>query len=309
MIEISVVVPVFNEEENLVPLFTAIEKVMQTLSVSWELILIDDGSTDNSWKNIVELSKLHTEVRGISFSRNFGHNNAMHAGMTHSKGKSVITMDADLQHPPELIKELFQKWQDGYKIVQTKRIDSEDFSFIKRLFSKLFNKIFSLLSGIPMESGISDFRLLDRVVVAEILKMNDHELFFRGIIQWIGFDNVQIEFKAHNRLHGETKWSFRKLVRYSSNALVSFSIIPLKLGIWVGLFTSFLAFIEILYIFVRYFQGETIPGWASTLTIISFMFGILFILLGIIGSYLGRIYETLKNRPKYIIGSQTESDS
>ena len=160
-----------------------------------------------------------------------------------------------------------------------------------------------------MESGISDFRLIDRVIVQEILQMNDHELFFRGITQWVGFSTAQITFTAQNRLHGTTKWNLKKLVCYSSGALVSFSIIPLKLGIWIGLFTSCLAFIEIIYIFIRYFQGETIKGWASTLTIISFMFGILFILLGIIGSYLGRIYETLKNRPKYIISTKIGFDA
>ena len=210
-------------------------------------------------------------------------------------------MDGDLQHPPGKILDLFQAWRQGYKVVNTFRIDTEDTSAFKRLTSQWFYGIFFALSGLKMSKGSSDFRLIDQQVLQVLKQMRDADLFIRGIINWVGFPATTITYQAKKRLAGNSKYTLRKMVRFSVAGLVSFSSIPLRLGIWIGLITGFLAFVEIVYILIRYFQGSTVPGWASILTVMSFMFGVLFILLGIIGMYLGTISETLKNRPPFLI--------
>ncbi|MCD6162475.1 MAG: glycosyltransferase family 2 protein [candidate division Zixibacteria bacterium] len=298
---LSVVIPVLNEEGNVAYLLESLIKDIKQLDVSYEIIFIDDGSSDKTWHLITEASKKNAHIKGISLSRNFGHQNAVFTGLHYASGKAIITMDGDCQHPPEKIAELYNAWQKGFKIVNTKRIDSEDFSFIKRFTSRLFNKIFSLLSGLPMSKGLSDFRLIDRQVVDVIKDMRDTDLFFRGITHWVGFSATTITFQANKRYSGSTKFSLWKLFKFSISAILSFSIVPLKFSIWLGFITSLLAFAELVYIFIRYIQGISVPGWASTLTVISFMFGMLFILLGIIGAYLGNIFETLKNRPRFLI--------
>lgn len=306
---LSVIIPLFNEETNIDVLMESLRDVLAGLGVSYEIILVDDGSMDGSWGKIENASQKDRRIKGLSFSRNFGQQNALLAGMESSSGKALVTMDGDLQHPPGVVAELYDAWEQGYKIVQTRRIDSEDSSLFKRLAALGFNRIFSKLSGLPLEKGVSDYRLIDRQVFLSMKQMRDSELFLRGITHWVGFPSTTVTYQAHKRHTGKSKWNLLKLVRYSTGALVSFSIIPLKLSIWIGIITSFLSFIEIVYILVRYSQGATVPGWASTLTVISFMFGILFILLGIIGTYLGRIYETLKNRPRYIVNDTAGFDN
>lgn len=298
---LSIVIPVLNEDGNIAFFSESLIKILEQLDISYEIIFIDDGSCDKTWLLITETAKKYANIKGISLSRNFGHQNAVFTGLHYSSGKAIITMDGDCQHPPEKIVDLYNAWQKGYKIVNTKRIDSEDFSFVKRFTSFLFNKIFSLLSGLPMSKGLSDFRLIDRQVVDVIKNMRDTDLFFRGITHWVGFPATTITYQANKRYSGSTKFSLWKLLKYSISAILSFSIVPLKFSIWLGFITSLLAFAELVYIFIRYIQGISVPGWASTLTVISFMFGILFILLGIIGAYLGNIYETLKNRPRFLI--------
>jgi dolichol-phosphate mannosyltransferase len=210
-------------------------------------------------------------------------------------------MDGDLQHPPATIGQMIQSWREGNKIVETRRIDSGDTSFFKRLTSSWFYGFFSLLSGLPIAKGTSDFRLLDRQVVETMKKMKDSDLFLRGLSHWVGYEKTTIPYQAVPRHAGRTKYSLFKMIRFATSSMLSFSVVPLRLGIWLGLFTSMLAFAELVYILVHYLQGNAVPGWASILTVISFMFGILFILIGILGAYLGSIFETLKNRPRFLV--------
>jgi dolichol-phosphate mannosyltransferase len=300
-IVVSIVIPVFNEESNIPPLIEKLTQELVQLGLGYEIILVDDGSSDGTWNAVRSSAENHSQIKGVSLSRNFGPQSAMFAGLHCSSGKAVVTMDGDLQHPPEKIADLVKAWKNGSKIVETRRQDSSDFSVAKRLTSRVFYRIFSFLSGMPMGPGTSDFRLLDRQIVDVITSMGDSNLFLKGMTHWVGFPRSTVIYQAAERHSGRTKWTWIKLVKYSLFSLAAFSLKPLRLGIWLGFITSCLAFLELAYIFYRYFQGIDVPGWASTLTVISFMFGVLFILIGILGSYLGTAVEMLKNRPRFLI--------
>ncbi len=299
--DISVVIPLYDEEENIPLLIERLRAALSQIDLHHEIILVDDGSRDMTWPTIRKLAAEDHRIKGISLSRNFGHQQALLAGLRHASGRAVISMDGDLQHPPETLNEMIQAWRSGYKVVNTARIDSNDTSLFKRLTSRWFYAMFSWLSGLDMQRGASDFRLLDHQVLEAIGDIQAPDMFLRGLVNWVGFPAATIDYRAEPRFAGKTKYTFVKMLRFSTSAIVSFSSIPLKIGIWLGLGTSGFAFLLIVYILVQYFRGITVPGWASILTATSFMFGILFILLGIIGTYLGSIHELLKNRPRFVV--------
>jgi len=300
--EVSIVVPAYNEEGNLPALHSEIVKALSVLNLSWELIICDDGSTDKTWDETVRLNERDTHVRGVRLSRNFGHQYALYAGLAVASGQAVISMDADLQHPPELIPILVARWQQGNKIVFTVRLDSADAPFLKRTTSRWFYKLFSFLSGVRLEEGMADFRLLDRQVVTTLLQFREGGLFLRGLLPWIGYPSCKVEYQAHRRFAGQTKYPLTKMLRFAWNGIVSFSLIPLRLGIGVGLITSLIAFGGIVYaIYGRFISGSAVPGWASAVSIISFLFGVLFVVLGLIGEYIGRIFMEVRGRPRFVI--------
>lgn len=303
-LQLSVVAPMYNEESNVVPFVAAVSGVLAAAGIHYEIVLVDDGSRDRTWATIQQSAELDPRVRGLSLSRNFGHQGALFAGLFHARGEAVVTMDGDLQHPPPVILELLAAWHDGYKVVNTRRADSADTSAFKRWTSRTFYWLFSRLSGVQMEAGASDFRLLDRSALGALTSMGDADLFIRGIVSWLGFRSKTIDYRAASRHSGVPKFTLRKMLRFSSGAMLSFSVVPLRLGIGIGFVTSAFAFVELCYILLAYFGERTVPGWASLMTVMSLMFGILFILLGIIGTYLGKIYEILKNRPRFVIGDQ-----
>jgi len=303
--ELSVVAPMYNEEGNIAAFVDAVEKVVAKLGVPFEIILVDDGSSDGTWSQIVAESKRHPTLRGARLARNFGHQGALMAGLSEARGNAVVSMDGDLQHPPELIPELFARWREGYKVVTTERADAEDTSLFKRTTSRWFYGVFSKLTGVSMAPGNSDFRLLDASAVRALCDMNDVDLFIRGSVTWLGFRSVTLPYRANKRFSGTTKYSLKKMLRFAFGAILSFSLAPLRLGIWIGFLTSGLAVLELSYILIQYFRGQTITGWASMMGFMSLMFGILFVLLGIIGTYLGKIFEVLKNRPRFLIGERS----
>ncbi len=303
--QLSLIVPMHNEEGNVRPLLEEIRQAVDPLDVVYEVILVDDGSHDATWEVIQQAADQDQRVLGISLSRNFGHQNAIFAGLHFCRGQAVITMDGDLQHPPTLIPELVRAWRQGNRIVETQRIESADVSAFKATTSRLFYRIFSYLSGMPISKGTSDFRLVDRQVAEIIRSMRDADLFLRGITHWVGFRRTSLPYQANPRHSGQTKYSLRRMIRFATSSLLSFSVVPLRMGIWLGLLTSFLAFMEMIYIGIRWIQGAVVPGWASTLTVVSFMFGILFVLVGVLGAYLGSIFETLKDRPRFLVQETT----
>lgn len=298
--DVSIVVPLFNEEEGVTSMVTAIARVVEDMTETTEVILVDDGSTDETWAEILKARNRYSTIRGVSLVRNFGHQGALFAGLTHARGRAVITMDGDLQHPPDLIPKLVEAWKSGFRVVNTRRTDSSDVGLWKGWTSKAFYRMFSALSGVPLAPGSADFRLLSADVVESILAMRDPALFLRGAVQWVGCPAAEVPFQAGSRSTGETKYDFRKMLRLAVDGVVSFSSLPLRLGIWAGIITSLLAFAEIGYILIQYFRGNTVPGWASVVTVMSFMFGVLFLLLGVIGTYLAKIYDAIKRRPAFL---------
>ena len=303
--ELSIVAPMYNEEGNIAAFVAAVEKVASTMNVPCEIILVDDGSSDGTWLQIVEQSKLHPALRGARLARNFGHQGALMAGLTEARGHAVVSMDGDLQHPPEMIPELFARWREGYKVVTTERADAADTSLFKKTTSRWFYGIFSKLTGVSMAPGNSDFRLMDESAVRALCDMHDVDLFIRGQVSWLGFRSVTLPYRANKRFSGSTKYTLKKMLRFASGAILSFSLAPLRLGIWIGFMTSGLAVAEFIYVFVQYFLGHPVTGWASMMAFMALMFGILFVLLGVIGTYLGKIFELLKNRPRFLIGERS----
>jgi polyisoprenyl-phosphate glycosyltransferase len=298
----------YNERTNVAPFVAAVSAVLDPTGMAYEIVLVDDGSRDGTWEEITAASTRSGVVRGVSLSRNFGHQGALLAGLNHARGRAVVTMDGDLQHPPESVLELVAAWREGYKVVNTRRADSVDTSFFKRFTSRTFYWLFSRLTGVQMDAGASDFRLLDRDAVQALTRLGDADLFIRGLVSWLGFQTKTIPYQAAKRHSGVPKFTLKKMVRLSTGAMISFSAFPLRIGIGIGFVTSLFAFGELCYILVAYLSGRVVPGWASVMTVMSFMFGVLFVLLGIIGTYLAKVYEILKRRPRFVVGARAGFD-
>lgn len=306
---LSVVVPLYNEMGNIDALLKALVDSIDPLDVNYELILVDDGSKDLTWEKIRAASGDNVHIVGLRLVRNFGHQNALLAGLNLARGQAIISMDGDLQHPPDLIPELLSEYDKGNLVVNTRRCDLEVFSLFKRKSSSLFYRLFSILTDVSIDRGTSDFRLIDRSVLTQLLKFNDVDIFLRGAVEWMGFKSSTVPYKAQYRFSGETKYNLSRMLKFASGSVVSFSTRPLIIGIWIGVITSMFSFVEIMYILVRFMTGSTVPGWASIVGLMSLLFGILFIVLGILGIYLARIHHALQNRPRFIIGDICRVDS
>lgn len=301
-VRLSVVVPAFNEEGNLEKLYLELSKVLTVLGMSWEIVFADDGSRDNTWQTIQILHGKDQRVRGVRLSRNFGHQYALLAGLSNATGDAVVTMDADLQHPPALILQLVEEWQKGSKIVKTVRIGTEKTSRFKRMTSSIYYRIFTYLSGVEIRNGMADFRLLDRQVLEDILKFKEEGLFLRGIVEWVGYTSSVVAFDCGSRFSGESRYTLRKMVKLAWNGVSSFSLVPLRLVVIIGFISSGIALLGVLYAVISKFLVEgTVSGWASSVAIISFLFGVLFFVLGVLGEYVGRVLVEVRERPRFLI--------
>ncbi len=298
---VSVIIPCFNEAENIFALVSELRNLPD--KYTYEIIFIDDGSTDNTLMEIMKAAECNPDVRYVSFSRNFGHQNALKAGFDHASGDCVVMMDADLQHTSATINELLKKWEDGYEIVLAKDKVRQSNSFFKKVTSKLFYKIFSALSGINEAFMGSDFRLIDRSVVAVLVNdIKEYHLFYRGIINWLGFKQCVVDYASAKRLNGRTKYSLKKMFSLALNGTTSFTVKPLRLIIITGFVISFFAFcygIYALYVFL--FTDKAITGWTSVILSILLIGGLQLFFLGIIGEYLGKMFFEVKKRPHYLI--------
>lgn len=304
---ISIVVPAYNEERNLDVLYARLREQLEALRTHWELVIVDDGSADGTWNAITALGSRDARVRGVRLSRNFGHQNALLAGLASARGRAVIMMDADLQHPPEVVAQLIKRWQEGFQIVHTIRRDPPSVSRLKRITSKLYYRVFSYLSGVEIEPGSADFRLVDRQVLDEILKFKEEGMFLRGIVHWVGYDTASVTFDCRERHAGTSGYSLRKMMSLAWNGVSSFSLLPLRIAIAVGLLSSTLAFLGVGYAIIGkwYYYDDAIPGWASTVAIVSFLFSVLFLFLAVLAEYVGRIVVEVRGRPRFLVRETT----
>ena len=305
MKKISIIIPAYNEERNIAPMVSELQKVFWGTNYNFECIFVDDGSTDNTLNEIKIQRELHPFVHFVELSRNFGKDQALQAGIKLTECDALITMDADMQHPPQLIKEMIKHWEDGYDIIYTYREKANEHAkAYQKISSKLFYKTISMLSDIQMEDGVADYRLIDKKVVTELKKINEYEVFFRGMIKWVGFNQIGIPFSPASRLSGEASYTVYKLFKLALNSTMSFSIRPLYVATFLGLLFSFLSLLYIPYILVSYFLGYIeVSGWASLIATVSFFGGLQLFVLGIIGMYLGKLFMQAKQRPNYIVRS------
>lgn len=305
--DISIVIPIFNEEKNIIVLAEEIKKELSTTSYSYEIIFVNDGSNDRSLE-ILRKFILNEDnfIKCISLSRNFGHQVALSAGIEIAKGEIVITMDGDLQHPPELILDLISKYNEGYDIVNTIRINDKNETTFKRISSKGFYSIVNFLSEVHIEAASSDFRLMNRKTVNAFLEINEKDRFTRGLIGWMGFKQAFLPYIPNKRNTGTTKFSVKKMLKFAFDGITSFSSKPLRISFYIGLIISFISLIYGSFAIVSYFKGNNIPGWTSILISILFIGGIQLISIGIVGEYLARVYTQSKNRPLYLINEIIE---
>ena len=306
---LSLVIPAYNEQGNLDKLYSELVGVLSQLDLSWEVLLVDDGSKDGTWSDIARLHQIDHRVLGFRLSRNFGHQHALVAGLTYARGNAVISMDADLQHPPGVIPSLVHEWRKGSKIVKTVRRDPDNVPVFKRLTSRYYYRLFSYLSGIEMQGGMADFRLLDRQVLDQMLQFKEAGLFLRGIVEWVGYPSAVVTFDCGPRFSGVTKYTLKRMIRFAWYGVSSFSLVPLRIGIGMGLTSSMIAFMGVVYaILGKLMDGHAVPGWASSLAIISFQFGVLFLFLAILAEYVGRILDEVRERPRFIVSERLTSD-
>jgi polyisoprenyl-phosphate glycosyltransferase len=299
---ISIVVPVFNEQQALSELHRRVSEVMKALAMPFELIFVNDGSTDRSLDIMLDLSENDEHVKIIDLSRNFGHQIAIMAGLDHAGGEAVITMDGDLQHPPELIGALIQKWHEGYGVVYTCRDDTAEVGLFKKVTSRLFYAMVNRLSEVRIPPGAADFRLLDRQVVEAVRALGERAVFLRGLVNWVGYRQTAIRYQAAPRYGGQSKYPLARMLRFAADGVTSFSSIPLYVAAFIGMLISALSFLYAAFaIYARLFTGRVVEGWTSVMVAVLFLGGIQLITLGIQGVYLGRIHNEVKGRPRYLI--------
>src|SRR6202166_3887528 len=300
---LSVVVPCLNEEEALRGTQVRLSSALEQIPTNFEIIYVDDGSTDATPEVLRELQAYDSRVRVVRFSRNFGHQMAITAGLEHAAGDAVVIIDADLQDPPETIVDFFRKWQEGYDVVYGVRTEREGETAFKLWTAKLFYRFMTRLSDtqIPLDTG--DFRLMDRRVLNVLLGMPERDRFVRGMVSWLGFSQVAVPYRREARIAGVTKFSFFKMLRFALDGIFSFSIVPLRVATWTGFITSFLAILGIVLVSLEHFLGVEglVKGWTSTMFAVLFIGGVQLICMGIIGEYIGRIYGESKHRPLYVV--------
>lgn len=308
---VSIVVPAHNEEGCLPALYAAVAQALEPEAerYDWELILVNDGSTDGTAGVIDALCEADPRVRGVHLTRNFGQQSALLAGLTESRGL-VVTMDADLQQPPAVIPEMLRLHEQGYQIVHGVRRDHAETGWFKRTSSRWFYRVFSFLSRIPMEPGMLDFKLMDRPVVEAILALPESDFFLRGLAAWVGFRQARLPYQSELRKAGETKYSTRAMTAFALRGITSFSTFPLRLATYLGLAMTAFSLGYGGWVTVRHFLwAHPQPGYASTMVLISLLMGIQFLLIGVLGEYVGRIHVEVKRRPRYIVARRSVAES
>lgn len=300
--KISVVIPLYNEEAVIEQTYQRLKNVMEQLALDYELLFVNDGSKDNTLALVQAISFVDPHVKCLAFSRNFGHQVAITAGTDYANGDAVIIIDADLQDPPELIPEMVHKWQEGYDVVYAQRSKRDGETLFKKWSAKMFYRTLHKLTDVEIPVDTGDFRLMDRKVYAELKKLNEKNPFVRGLVSWLGFKQIAVEYERDARAAGETKYPLKKMLKLSIDGITSFSHQPLKLASYAGVVLSGAGFIYMLIVlFQALFTSTTVSGWSSMIVIQLLFSGFVLVILGMIGEYIGRIYDEVKDRPLYIV--------
>jgi len=302
-VDYSVVIPVFNEEEGLPALWERLSAALDKLDGPSEAVFVNDGSKDGTLDGLKRLRASDPRVKIISFSRNFGHQIAISAGMDYSSGRAVVVIDADLQDPPELIPDMIEKWRDGYEVVYAVREKREGESRFKLLTAALFYRVLRRLTNVDIPVDVGDFRLVGRRALDALCGMREHHRFVRGMVSWVGFPQTGVGYQRAPRFAGETKYPLKKMVKFAFDGITSFSWVPLRLASYFGLIAAIISFLVVVWaLYVKFILRDAIPGWSSLIVAVMAVASVQFLTLWIVGEYVGRIYDEVRQRPLYIIG-------
>ncbi len=301
-IDLSIIIPIYNEEKNISVVYNRLIQVVEHLAIPYELIFINDGSVDNSLEFIKDLTNQNKNVKFIDLSRNFGHQVAVSAGLDISKGEATVIIDADLQDPPELIIDLYNKMKEGYNVVYARRKIRKGESFMKKITAKVFYRIMDKITSIPIPRDTGDFRIIDRKIINTLKRMPEQQKYLRGQIAWVGFKQTFVEYDRDVRYAGKTGYTYSKMLQFAFDGITSFSNFPLKFASITGFVVSGISFILILFaLYEKLVLHNTVRGWTSLMLVVLFIGGIQLLSIGIIGEYIGRISANIRNRPLYII--------
>jgi dolichol-phosphate mannosyltransferase len=303
--DISLVIPLLNEEGNVNELITRLKLTLESLGKIWEIILVDDGSRDGTFNRIREFAGMDPRIIGISLSRNFGQQIALIAGLTEARGNLVITLDADLQHPPELIPKLIEMQAEGFDIVNTKRLEHQGTGKLKKWSSAGFYAVLNRLSDVKLEPGSADFRLFTRRALDAFLSFPEKDRFNRGLVVWMGFRQGVVTYVAPPRTSGQTNYTVKKMMRLGLDGITAFSSKPLRISAYLGIITTVVGLLYMIYALVAFLTGHTSPGWTSLIAVVILLGGVQLLCMGIIGEYIARIYNESKNRPLFFIKDNT----
>jgi glycosyltransferase involved in cell wall biosynthesis len=307
-IEVSVVIPAFNEHENIRPMYERLVSILTDGVDGFEIVYVDDGSQDQTWQAISDLAVEDERVRGVKFARNFGHQAALTAGVDAARGQAVVIIDADLQDPPELILEMVEKWHEGFEVVYAQREAREGESWFKKATAALYYRILKGISSIEIPVDTGDFRLMGPRAIEAFRALPERNRFIRGLVSWIGFSQTAVFYKRQVRHAGETKYPFRKMLRFAFDGITSFSFFPLRLATWLGFAVSVFAFLYIIVVIVLKVLGINYSGYTSMMATILFLGGVQLLMIGVLGEYLARIFDEVKMRPLYLVGDRTDGD-
>ncbi len=306
---ISIIAPIFNEANNIPELYRRISEVLDTTGEPWEIVMVDDGSTDGSTDLIREHHERDSRIVPVIFARNFGHQIAVTAGLDYARGEAVVIIDADLQDPPEVILDMIAKWREGFEVVYAVRTEREGETWFKELTASLFYRLIYRITDVDIPLDTGDFRLLDRKVVNVMTQMRERHRFLRGMSVWVGFKQTGVEYKRAARFSGETKYPLKKMLKFATDAITSFSYFPLQLAMYIGFISAGISILAIpIVVILRLAGSQAFFGQASTLIAVLFLGGVQLISLGILGEYIGRIYDEAKGRPLYIVSEAPEQD-
>lgn len=303
---LSVVLPAYNEEKMVKKTSQVVGDLLEKEQIPYELVFVNDGSKDHTWEKILELKEERAHIKGVCFSRNFGKEGAVFAGITQAEGDCIAVMDCDLQHPPETLIKMYHLWEDGYQVIEGVKASRGRESFIHKMFAKTFYSIISDATGIDM-SRASDFKLMDRQAAEEFLKLPERNVFFRALSSWVGFKTTYVEFDVQEREAGESKWSFKSLVRYAVNNITSFSAAPMQIVTFFGVVFFVFAVLLGIQSLYMYFSGHAVAGFTTVILLLLLVGSILMFSLGVIGYYIAKIYDEVKMRPRYIISEVIKS--